>query len=153
MKINKTTLDNFREDFKEAVKSLEEKYGVVVKLSKICYDEDSFSGKIEVSNGSDVDEVEKKKFEKDCWAFHLMKEDYGRTISFDGQTLKIVGLDSSRRKYPVVVENVRTGKKSLASIGMVLEELKKDKTRVEYDNNPYADIKLVDVGASKEGLR
>lgn len=51
MEINQTTLSQFREDFQEAVKKLEEKYGVVIEAGRITYEASRFQFKVEVKNG------------------------------------------------------------------------------------------------------
>ena len=42
--ITKPILNEFRVDFNEAMKSLEEKYGFDIKLGRISYSDDSFNG-------------------------------------------------------------------------------------------------------------
>ena len=51
MKINKTTLKEFRVDFAKAVKDLEKQYGVHMKIGAITYEESQFRGKLTVNTG------------------------------------------------------------------------------------------------------
>ena len=111
MKINNTTLNGFREDFQEAVKSLEKKYGIVIKAKTITYGPDEFYFKVEVKNGSSQEDVFKKDFDKWCEYYNLEKSDYLRTFKADGKEYQIVGIDPDKRKRCIVIEALSDGKK------------------------------------------
>lgn len=117
MKIDLQSIRDFRKDFEEAVKDLEQKYGVVVTLGQITYGYDEFYCRMAVKNGQSKEELFKKEFEADCAKVGLYPEDYGQTFMRHGHTFKIVGLDLKKRKYPVIIEDTATGKTMRCSVG------------------------------------
>ena len=54
MQISSSNIKLFREDFKQAVKALEQKHGVSIALGNVSYDSNMFRGKMTVTNGSSV---------------------------------------------------------------------------------------------------
>lgn len=110
MKITKQLLDLFRKDFQEAVKDLESKYEMVISLGRITYSDDEFTAKLEVKSGGSKDDVMKREFEKNCVYIGLKPEDYGRVFTQRGIDYKIIGLDLAKRKYPIIIQEVLTGK-------------------------------------------
>ena len=60
--INTQMIKNFRADFAEAVKDLEKKYGVVIELKNINYASDNFEAKLQVTEGEDQYDVNRKEF-------------------------------------------------------------------------------------------
>lgn len=116
-KIDKKSLRDFREGFEKAVESFAKKSGVAIKLGGIRYNESSFTGKLEVvladtaSGMSAQEAIGRKSLELEGVFFGLKAEDYGRTWkSWDGQTYRLIGVKSSRPKYPVMGEQVKTGR-------------------------------------------
>ena len=76
-------LRKFKEEFLEALSTVEKKYGVSVSVGKITYSEDTFTTKITVSNGS-ADEVERREFEKYVEYYSrygLTKAHYGKKFT------------------------------------------------------------------------
>jgi len=110
MPITKEFLKSFREDFAEVVKELEDKYGLVIHLGSISYGFDNFTGKIECQMGANQEEVEKKNFERDCRLVNLIPSDFNRIVTVQGKEYQIVGIDLGKRKYPIKVKEVSTGK-------------------------------------------
>ena len=108
--INAQMLDNFRGDFAQAVKSLEQKYGIIIELGRITYGSDHFRASIECKEGSDKDEAEERNFKKRCKYYGLMPEDYDRRITIKEKGVDvdyiITGIDESRRKYPIMIRRV-----------------------------------------------
>lgn len=119
MKIDKQMLEQFRKDFQEAVKGLESKYGMVISLGRITYGYDEFVGKLEAKSGDDKDEVMKREFEQNCASVGLDPEDYGQVFTQQGKEYKIIGLDLSKRKYPVIVKEVLTDKTVRCTVNYV----------------------------------
>lgn len=112
MNFNKNEFDLFRKDIKEAVKEVEKKFGVEITFGKISYDESHFTIKTEVANGS-KEEGKRKEFEKYCTLYGLDKNDFGREFLYQGELCRFVGLEMNRRKYPIIIESVVTGKQIL----------------------------------------
>jgi len=108
--IDKQLLADFRKDFEETVKSLEQKYGLVISLGSIRYSPDSFEAKIECKEGESRDDVNEKEFKIYCKTYGLQPEDYDRRFAFQGKSYVIVGVRPSRRKYPICCQCVEDGK-------------------------------------------
>jgi hypothetical protein len=115
--INKGTLKKFRIDFEKAVAAFSKKSGIVIKLGGIRFNDTSFTGKLEViladtSSGMSAEEaMGRNSLDLEGEFLGLKADDYGRTWkSWDGQTYRLVGVKSSRPKYPVSGVNVLTGK-------------------------------------------
>jgi hypothetical protein len=115
--INKATLRTFREEFEKAVAAFSKKQGIVIKLGGIRFNETSFTGKLEViladtSSGMSAEEaMGRNSLDLEGVFFGLKPEDYGRTWkSWDGATYRLVGVKSSRPKYPISGVNVITGR-------------------------------------------
>ena len=118
MKITTTTLRDFRISFGETVKSLEEKHGITIEIGNITYEADGsgFRFKAEVTNGT-PDEAKKVQFERELNTYSyrfdaLTPEMYGMKI--DDPKLgecKLVAIKPRARKFPMVIEQVSTGRR------------------------------------------
>lgn len=51
-----------------------------------------------------------KEFAQSCFVFGLKPEHYGAEFTTNGTTYKIVGLKPRSPKYPILAEDVKTGK-------------------------------------------
>ena len=107
--IDKQTLQNFRNDFAEAMKDLEQKYGLVIELGNIRYSSTSFEGKISCKEGESKDEVNAQDFYRYCTMYGLSRDDYDRRFTFQGEDYIVVGIRPSKRKYPICCTQVSTG--------------------------------------------
>lgn len=99
--IDRQVLSNFRKDFAEAVKGLEQKYGLVIDLGQISFTPTSFTTKITCREGEDRFDVNAQEFKKYCKAYGLSEEDYDCRFTFQGKDYVIVGIRPSKRKYPI----------------------------------------------------
>ena len=106
-------IQDFRKDFAQAVKGLEQKYGVIIELNKVKYASSYFEGKILVSEGEDKDDVRQQEFNRYCGLFGLKPEDFDRriTITDRGTTEDyiIIGIKINKRKYPITLQKVSDG--------------------------------------------
>lgn len=113
MIINNSSLDAFENDFFEAVKPLEEKYGVTISLGRITYYEEHFSCKLDVVNGREKEDVKVNEFDALVYKYShigLGKGMYNRIfISTSGKKFAINGFRKNARKYPIEIINVKTG--------------------------------------------
>jgi hypothetical protein len=109
---NPENLKEIRDDFNEAVKQLEEKYGIRLSFDKISYSPDSFGAKINaiIANSAVTEESVNPKWIADFTRYTefgyngLKKSDLGRKFKFpNGKTGKIVGL-RPRARHPLVVK-------------------------------------------------
>lgn len=123
-KMNKEYFNNFRNDVKEALKAVAEKYGVEINPTNIKYDDIDFTLTLEVVrlvNGtSDADESLWSYYYK---AYGFEREDYGKTVIVDNEEFKISGIDSKSKKYPIILTRVKDNKKYGYSIASVKEAL------------------------------
>lgn len=108
MRINKNTLNNFRNDFAAAVKELEAKYDVSVAMSSIKYTDEDFTAKVVVTNNDESGEkvsIEAKDFERMAHLYGMKPSDLGRTISLSGQRFTITGLKPRNTKMPIIASS------------------------------------------------
>lgn len=124
--IDKQLLEAFRKDFAEAMKPLEKKYNLSLKLGRITYGEDSFNGKLEAFDRSEGESREAKEFQKHCTLYGLEPTDLGKTIVCDGDSFKIVGLNPSKRKYCIQAVRLKDNK----SFGLTLQATKEGLARL-----------------------
>ena len=107
MEINKENLIKFRKEFTEAMLPLQEKYGVVISLGSINYEEERFSAKITVINGVDKDEVARNSFDADVWRYEhigLKTGMYNRIfIGEDGQKYAFRGFNTKAKKWSLTL--------------------------------------------------
>jgi hypothetical protein len=113
-KFTRDELRTFRDDFDVAVKGLKKKYGVEVELGNISFSPSAFRSKIEVtrsvsSDGSKID-IELEKFKKDARSIGVNEGLYGKKFSFSGRKFKVTGLKPRSPKFPIIAEEVSTGK-------------------------------------------
>jgi len=118
-------LKNFREDFKDTVKDLEEKYGIVITLGNISYSESNFHGKIECRLESVSANKKLEDTFKALYKFYGLDEDMlGKTFNACGKTLKFVGLDRKKRNYPCICEgNGKSYKLSVEQLKLHLNQV------------------------------
>lgn len=117
MKINKQNLELFREQFKALMEELEAEWNIKVELKSIRYDERGFKSSIEVLNTEDMedgqhpDAVIRNAFESKKMMYGLQDIKLESFFMSRGETFKIVGAKWSKRKYPIIAENISTGKR------------------------------------------
>ena len=121
MLIDGNVCKKFREDFKEAVKDLEAKYGMIISLGSITYTQDSISVKMTGQVAADIDDLRKKEFEKYCYGYGLTPDDYGATFTDPktGKEWKIVSIKPKKRSYPIVIQNTATGETAIANLDWI----------------------------------
>ena len=107
MEINQTTLSEFRRDFMEAMKPLQDKYDVTISIGRITYEKERFSAKLSVNNSRERSIIEENAFNADVWRYeHLgLKEGmYNRMfIGIDGKKYVLKGFHTRAAKYPLIV--------------------------------------------------
>lgn len=101
----------FRADANILFMSLQDKYGVEIKLGNITYSKDGFfNSKITVKN-KQVNGLsfEQNQWNQHCNLFSLKKEWFGKVIVINGKSLRIAGLDVSKPKRSITLTD---GKKN-----------------------------------------
>lgn len=97
----KTILKNFRKDFKEAVKDLEEKYNLEINIGNITYSDVDFQTKLNAVLIKDGKSVEQIEFEKYCEYYNLKPSDYNRKLKTQEKgTYYLIGFSPKARTYP-----------------------------------------------------
>jgi hypothetical protein len=99
----KDELKNFRSDFIQTVKGLEQKYNVKIEIGNIGYSETSFHSKMTVTrlNDSGKKQVDTSSFGIEKQILGL-KADLGQSfITSGGKVMTIVGINLRSTKKPV----------------------------------------------------
>jgi len=99
MEINRQTLEQFRRDFIETVKSLEDKYDVDVLIGHITYELNSFQGQLKVRKRG----LDNSEWNWYCTEYGLTAEDFGKTFKYNHKTYTIVGIKRGS-KYPIMTK-------------------------------------------------
>ena len=127
--ITTEVIKNFRADFAQAVKDLEQKYGFKIDLGNIKYDSEHFSSKLEVTLSS---VNPNKKYEEAFESLHKLyglEESYlGKVFKSNGINLTFIGLDNKKRNYPCIC-NGSNGKQYKLSIDQLKLHLNQVLTR------------------------
>lgn len=124
MKMNKTTLPQFRKDFAKAVAALEAQYGVSIRLGNITYNTNDFHTRLEVKNvGTDdassrelwIAEM-KKAYRKNIL---VDKVEYDKWyLGNDGHNYKVIGFNTTRPKNILRIAN-GSGKEYSCPLGFL----------------------------------
>lgn len=110
-----TSVRRIMDECRAALEPIAEKYGLVLDRKGSTYHRDALPVMLQFMI-KDVDEdgnvltAEAKAFQKYAVMFGLKAEDLGREFMFRGETFRVVGLRPKSPKFPVLAENVRTGK-------------------------------------------
>jgi len=90
----------------EALKQVEESFGVQIQIGRCSFGENNASFKVEVSEKSSDGKVitkEAEAFKRNARFYGLQADDLGREFTTpDGKTFTITGLNSRGRKYPIL---------------------------------------------------
>lgn len=112
MEINSKSLKIFRKDFKDAIKGLEEKYGIEITLGNISFCHDRFHSKMECTSITAIKSPE-EEFAANCiYTFGLIKPDmYSQEFKAkNGKTYRLTGIRPNAPKNFCIITDVRTGK-------------------------------------------
>lgn len=111
--ITASLLKDLRGDLDAALATVGQKHGVTLKGMNATYDREGTKATLKVEirailSGQVVD-PKVTAFNRYCTLYGLKPTDLGATLRMRGDLLKITGLDTNRKKYPVYCENIRTG--------------------------------------------
>lgn len=114
MEITKSNLRIFRQDFTNTVESLQEAYDITIDMGNIIYGDEEFHFKIDVTNGNRP-EAERNKFinvlKRHGWKYPALNNDsYGKEVTINHETCKIVGIKPRASKYCIVAIKESNGK-------------------------------------------
>lgn len=93
MEFTKKEFTSFRNDVEEALKSLEEKYGVTIDVGHISYSEFDFTAQLKVTKNDGKTDGRKLLFEQYCRLYGFEPEDYERELNLSGKVFKLVGFN------------------------------------------------------------
>lgn len=102
------------EEVNAAMAVIAEKRGLVFRKANARFGSDSFGTKVEFAevNGSGAATAEELDWKRSAHLFGLDPLFLGMTFTdYSGRTFKVVGLKPRSKKYPVLAENVATGKR------------------------------------------
>lgn len=109
--ITKETCKNFRKDFEKAMKELESKYEISIKLGSISYSSTDFSAKVTANvTGEEANEKEKTEFENYAKIYGFNPSDYGKEVTIQGRRFQFVGFNHRCSKNICSIKEVETGK-------------------------------------------
>jgi hypothetical protein len=125
-----TSVRKIMDEAREALEPIAEKYGLVLSRKGSTYHRDSLPVMLQfLIKQTDTDgnilTAEAKDFQKYAVMFGLKPEDLGREFVSRGETFRITGLKPKSPKFPVLAENVRSGKSFKFPEAVVLAGLKK----------------------------
>ena len=129
MEITRKALREFREEFNDAVSSLQEKHEIAIEAGSMSYNEDGFRFKVEVINGN-AEDAERNKFiatsKKYKWKYPLISPQvYGLEVELeDLGDCRLVGIKPRSTKYPMILKQVSTGKKYKYSYNALAKHFK-----------------------------
>ena len=132
---DKTTLKVLRVEVNAVLEKLGKKLGIALQINNISYTRDGLQchTKLQAIIQS-TDETKSSMTAEQLIDFNNLKsygsmfgvseKDFGRTFTSLGETFKLTGIAPKRHKYPVIAENVLTGKEFVFASD-VIDRLKK----------------------------
>jgi len=126
-RFDRTVCMNIGKAVTDALKPLEDKFGISFNRKGGAFSDTSYTMKIEmavVAADGTVLSREAENFKKYCMMYNLEAEDLGKTfIADDGYIWKVTGLNSRSRKYPILAERAKDGKTFKLGLRMVQKGL------------------------------
>jgi len=110
-KFEKSNLERFRGDLKDALKDFETKHGVKVDVAGITYTELELSVSVKVKiNTPGVDNARQLFIKNAARHFNVKNSMYLATFKDKGKVYQIIGCSFSSAKYPLECKELTTGK-------------------------------------------
>jgi hypothetical protein len=122
-KFTRPSVLSLLDDLKPALERLAEPLGLDVKIGRATYSETTAGLRIEffVAGGSEAKAVE--QFAMRCDRYGLTTDDYGRTLTHDGQLYRIFAITAHSSNRPIICEHLDTGNPFHFPIKLVLRLL------------------------------
>ena len=109
--ITKETCKNFRKDFELAMKELEAKYEISIKLGNISFSSTDFTAKVTANViGEEANEKEESEFKSYAKIYGFEPNDYGKEVTIQGRRFKFVGFNHRCSKNICSIKEIATGK-------------------------------------------
>lgn len=107
---NSKNIDVVNADIRKALKSVEDKYGITIKVGKVKYSENSYNAEMNVAIGQGLEAY------RSAWidlinlgygyAYNLKAEDFGTKVELNGKQYTIVGIRPKARTKPLnIIDN------------------------------------------------
>jgi len=98
--------EGFREEVREALKEVAEKYNFNIEAGKIKYTDISFDMSLSVTEKEvDGKSYEVLEFEKYCNMYGLKSSDYGKKFTSNGKIFTLSGFKPRATKLPVIAKD------------------------------------------------
>ena len=119
------TCNAMAQEIVEAVQAIAKKHGVSIRKGRGKYTPETWTCKLEVSVlNTSGEAMTKERTELEQYGAGIgLKDAYGKVFTVQGKRFKVIGLSMSRPKYPVIGEEVGTGKRYKFQIGSVTRNL------------------------------
>lgn len=111
---NRKNLETMRNSINDKLSELESEFNIKIKLGRISYGDDNFTAKVETNLVKDGKVVETIAIDfdryKHAWG---LKFPLGYTfhMNMSDSVYKVVGLKPRNRKYPIICEELSSGKR------------------------------------------
>ena len=112
--INRSNIRILREEMQNALDAVAKKHGVQIKFGNASFTPSMFTIKTEVAIQGGEGEVvgkEAEDFKLYCMGWGFEPSDLGKEFDYLGDVFKIVGAKPRSKKYPIIGENIKTGKR------------------------------------------
>lgn len=116
----RTNLASLRTDIEKALNEVGQKHQIALTIGNIRFSANEFRTKLEAFIANDTGNTvgakdvrslkEYNDLKENGSLFGLSESDYGKTFMSQGRVYKIVGLNSNAPKFPIIAEEVGTGK-------------------------------------------
>ena len=125
--IDRNNIKSIRNAISNALKEVEEEYGLTIRVGNISYSLNEANVKVKVSVGTDTTQIARNEWDRGCRRFSLTPEMFGKEFYYMAGLYKIVGIKTRSRKYPVLAQSMRNGKVFKMSDYVVRNALKEEK--------------------------
>jgi len=118
---NRENLNSIRSEFEKELKVIGNKFGISFNVNTIRFTEKSMHCKLEgnLSDNCSNESFLAIEFKEKCHKYGLKPTDLRRKFTSNDKTFRIIGLKVRNRKYPIIAENVLTGKSYKFSIHQI----------------------------------
>lgn len=100
--LSRKEFTDFRNDVKQALTGIEEKYGISLSLGGITYSDIQFTMKINATVLAKGKSKDQMVFEEYCNLYGFKPEDFGKTFSLNNKTFKLISINPKARKYSII---------------------------------------------------
>ena len=134
-RIDKATARALGEATKDALEAVAASFDMTVKVNGGRYDPTTgtFTPRVTFSQA----DTARIAFEQLAVLFGFEKDDYGKEVRLGTGTFRIVGLNTRRQKYPVDLENIKTGSLHKGNDEQVLRALGRKVNRAVVQSIPF----------------